>query len=560
MENFPNNNELVGVQRRESYIKKNYPIFYKYLLENFPKDIAFKEKIYWYYNDIHDYPKCIECGKLLKFRDGSIGYGKFCSSKCSSNNENTIISKRNTRSLKTDDIKKKTLNTIIKKYGSLEEYNKYILNKTKTTNFKKYGVEFPLQSKEIRNKSISTIEKKYGCKCALLNDEVSKKSEKTNLDKYGTKHYTNREKSSHTRKINYINNHSDIIDIVNEDNKQYYICSCSNNECNKCRDKIFKIPSSIYGTRRYQHIEKCTILNPLGYDGSNTNIELFVENLLKNYNIKYIHNDRKILSKKELDFYIPSKNIAIECNGVFWHCDRNVDKNYHNSKFNSCQEKGIQLITIWEDQFKNHSDIVESIILSKLGIYDNRIYARKCIIREVSPKESQIFLTSNHLQGYTNSSVRLGLYYNDELVSIMTFGKLRKSLGNKSKESVYELYRFCNKLNTQVIGGASRLFQYFINKYNPSLVESFSSNDISDGNIYKKLNFIKDSTAVSYWYIEHKDLIRHHRYKFRKSELIKQGYDKNMSEFEIMNNMKDYYRIYDSGQTKWVWRGNMRNP
>lgn len=322
--------------------------------------------------------------------------------------------------------------------------------------------------------------------------------------------------------------------------------------------KIFKISNTIYHTRKYQGIESCTILNPPGYDGSNTSIELFIENILNKYNIGYIHNDRKILSGKELDFYIPSKNLAIECNGVFWHSDRNVDINYHNIKYNDCQNNNIQLLTIWEDQFRNNPEIIESILLSKLGVYENKIYARKCIIKEVSSKESKQFLTSNHLQGNCNSAIKIGLYYDNELVSLMTFGKLRRSLGNKSKENIYELYRFCNKLNTQVIGGASKLFKYFIEHYNPFIVESFSSNDISNGNLYNILNFSKVSNTISYWYIEqnNNNLIRHHRYKFRKSELLKMGFDKNKTEFDIMNDMKNHYRIYDSGQTKWIWNKN----
>ena len=509
--NFPINNELKGSQRRENYIKNKYPSFYKYLIDNYPNNISFKEKLYWYYNNIHSHPICEECKKLLKFRDGKIGYGKFCSSKCSANNKDVINNRNSIRRSKQDIINKKTTNTIIEKYGSLEEFNKNRLNKTKQTNLKKYGVEY----------------------------------------------YTNREKSKITRRLNYKLIHNDIIDIISDNNSTYYICKCDNNSCNKCDEKIFKILNSIYHTRKYQGIEICTILNPLGYDGSNTSIELFVESLLNKYNIEYIHNDRKILNGKELDFYIPSKNLAIECNGVFWHSDRNVEKDYHNIKYNDCQNNNIQLLTLWEDQFKNKPDIIESIILSKLNIYDTRIYARKCIIKEVSSKESKQFLISNHLQGNCNSAIKIGLYYNNELVSLMTFGNLRKSLGNKSKENTYELYRFCNKLNTQVIGGASKLFKYFIKQYNPFIIESFSSNDISNGDLYKFLNFLKDSSTISYWYIEqNNNLIRHHRYKFRKSELIKMGFDKNKTEFDIMNDMKNYYRIYDSGQTKWVWNKN----
>ena len=84
-------------------------------------------------------------------------------------------------------------------------------------------------------------------------------------------------------------------------------------------------------------------------------------------------------------------------------------------------------------------------------------------IKEISSKDCSSFLDQNHIQGKLGAKVRLGLYYNDELVSLMTFGALRKNLGQKSEDGSYELLRFCNKLNTNVVGGASKLFKHFIN-------------------------------------------------------------------------------------------------
>jgi hypothetical protein len=173
----------------------------------------------------------------------------------------------------------------------------------------------------------------------------------------------------------------------------------------------------------------------------------------------------------------------------------------------------------------------------------------------VSNSDALKFLNDNHLQGYVNSSIRVGLYYGDELVSLMAFGKKRGSLGNKGKQNDWELYRFCNKLNTSIAGGASKLLKYFINNYHPNSIESFSSNDISNGELYKTLGFSYLSiTKHSYWYID-KDMNRYHRFKFRKSELVKNGENPSESEFEIMK-AKGYYRIYDSGQTKYILKLN----
>ena len=134
----------------------------------------------------------------------------------------------------------------------------------------------------------------------------------------------------------------------------------------------------------------------------------------------------------------------------------------------------------------------------------------------------------------------------------MVFGKKRKSVNGTSSDDVYELYRYCNKMGVQVVGGASKLFKYFINNYNPTSIISFASNDISNGSLYDILGFDKISENESYWYID-KNYNRYHRYRFRKSELVKMGYDKSKTETEIMREI-GYWRIYDSGQTKFLWK------
>ena len=329
-----------------------------------------------------------------------------------------------------------------------------------------------------------------------------------------------------------------------------WICKCTNTSCDLCKDKQYIISRPVYYIRKKINIEPCTILNPVDdIKIKNTSIEIFIKQILDKYNINYETNVRNIIPPKEVDIYIPEKNIAIECNGVFWHSDQNKPQKYHYDKYRLCLDNKIQLISIWEDQIVNNPEKIESIMLSKLGIYDKRIYARNCIIKEVSSKECNEFLDKYHLQGKTNSSIRLGLYYNDELISVITFGKGRKCLNSKTN---YELYRYCCKNNIQIIGGASKLFKYFLKIYNPEYIESFSSNDISNGNLYKQLGFEKVSDSIGYWYVD-KEMNRYHRYKFTKYSLVREGYDKDKTEFEIMDE-RGFYRIYDSGQTKWVYK------
>ena len=145
----------------------------------------------------------------------------------------------------------------------------------------------------------------------------------------------------------------------------------------------------------------------------------------------------------------------------------NKESKYHLNKTELCEKQGIRLIHIFEDEWLYKQNIVKSRLKSLLGLTDEKIYARKCKIKDVSFSDCKIFLEENHIQGNVNAKHRYGLYYNDELVSIMTFGSKRKNLGSKSEDESYELLRFCNKLNTTVVGGASRLMNYFIKTHNP---------------------------------------------------------------------------------------------
>jgi hypothetical protein len=147
-------------------------------------------------------------------------------------------------------------------------------------------------------------------------------------------------------------------------------------------------------------------------------------------------------------------------------------------------------------------DIVKSRIKNILGLTGNKIYARKCEIREVKSSESKLFLNDNHIQGNVNSKIKLGLYYNDELVSLMTFGSLRKNLNQSSIDNVYELLRFCNKLNCSVIGGADKLLKHFIKEYNPKEIISYADRRWSQGDLYSNLGFTEiTKNKPNYWYI-----------------------------------------------------------
>lgn len=283
-------------------------------------------------------------------------------------------------------------------------------------------------------------------------------------------------------------------------------------------------------------------------------IEDFIRNEIPKINMTTSY--RKFKGIKEIDLLFESKKLAIEFNGLYWHSDLYKDKFYHLNKTKELNRLGYRLVHIFEDEWIEKKDICKSMILNFLNSSYTRIYARKCSVKEISHKQAKDFLNENHIQGSCVSKYRLGLFEKDKLVSVMTFGKNRLCLGARSKESEFELLRFCSLKHTNVIGGASKLFSHFINFKNPKKITSYCDKRWGSGTVYKILGFnIEKETDPNYFYV--KGNKRYGRFKFRKDILVKKGHDKNKTEREIMKDL-GYNRIHDCGCMKFIWKSN--NP
>lgn len=281
-----------------------------------------------------------------------------------------------------------------------------------------------------------------------------------------------------------------------------------------------------------------------------------IRNYITSLGEEVIYNDRTILNNRyEIDIYVPSKKIAIEYDGLYWHNELNKTKDYHLSKTIECETNNIRLIHIFEDEWidENKNKIWKSMLNSLLHKDTFRIFARKCKVLQVDMKTSKNFLEKNHLQGYCNSQFNYGLFYNNELVSLMTFGKTRHFIGNSSHQ--YELLRFCNKLNTIVVGAASKLLKHFIKDLEPNNIVSYADRRWSNGNLYEKLGFkLYNKSKPNYYYVIKNE--RKNRFNFRKSMLMKKyNCPSNMSEHEFCLANK-WYRIYDCGCLCYEWNKN----
>ena len=252
--------------------------------------------------------------------------------------------------------------------------------------------------------------------------------------------------------------------------------------------------------------------------------------------------------------------MGIEFDGLYWHSESVLEKrgvspkNYHLIKTKLCQEKNIRLIHIFEDEWVYKQDIVKSRLTYILGKITKTVGARKTIIKEIETTEKNKFLNNNHIQGTDKSTIKLGAFYEENLIGVMTFSKPRIALGKRSKKGGnWELSRFAVKSGLSTPGLAQKMFKYFIDNYNYTEIYSYSDIRWNTGNIYKQLGFeYRGDTFPNYWYIVNQN--RFHRFKYRKQELPKllEDFNADLTEYEnMLNNGID--RTWDCGNSKWIF-------
>ena len=327
----------------------------------------------------------------------------------------------------------------------------------------------------------------------------------------------------------------------------------------------------------------CTNCNdPHNFKTSNKEKEL-VKFLKEIYTGEIVENTKSVIKPKELDIYIPDIKLAIEFNWIYWHSEFKGEKerNYHLMKSNMCSDKWIRLIHVFEDEWDNKNEICRTrilyIILNSLSIYkldkskfisenvekNEIIYWRKCEINEISTADKNEFLTRYHIQWTDNSSIKLWLFYKDRLIWVMTFSKPNISKWwHDTIDWKFELSRFALRKWFQVVGWASKMFEYFIKNYNPSEVYSYADRRWNTGAVYLNLGFEFDrETDINYWYII--DNERVHRYNYRKNILLKKYPEYNTKINEITNDLYTeieimieqwFDRIWDCWSFKFVWK------
>ena len=258
--------------------------------------------------------------------------------------------------------------------------------------------------------------------------------------------------------------------------------------------------------------------------------------------------DRKNNRMVELDIFVPELNLAIEYNGVYWHSEQHKHKNYHFEKMLFCNEKGIRLITIFEDEWINRKEQVKNFLLSILN-KNKSIYARSTKTEIITSNEAKIFLHNNHIQGSATCSIAVGLFYNSELVGVMT--------GNKHHRANYDastlvLNRLAFSSQISVVGGASKLLSKLkieAKKLGYSKIISWSDNRWSEGNVYRKMGFsLEEELTPDYSYVSNGTRLS--KQSNTKTSLLKKGaVGTTEREMALSLGLK---RIWDCGKKRWA--------
>ena len=514
--------ESSGKMFRKVYLEKHHIDILEEVLkysENFKLiEIDFKEQVYCYIKNITEIQKCKNpnCNNKVKFRNSTLGYFEYCCNYCIGTDPKMVEKKENTS---------------VKNYGvKYPQKLKEVKEKIRKTNQKRYGCNAPMQNKEVQQKSKNTFSKNYGKKDTkeykeyirkrvesfMINvDSWKEKFTNTMNERYGgiglLPHLTDPIiiKQSKTKKlINFfkklVNKHKHIkFNSVDIENRKFNI------HCN-LEEHNFDININLFISRMKHDIELCTICNPL--NSSSSSQELYIRKFLKNLGLDFIINSRQIIPPYEIDMYLDEYKLGIEFNGLFWHNLENKGCDYHKMKQLKTEKMCINLIQIWEDDWKNKENIVKSFI-SELTFKPTKIIDKFEII-EIDSEIKNDFLLTNNIGGYFDSKLNIGLYIENILISILCVG---------------ETCLFCNKLFNEYIDTYKILLEYYVNTHNKEL-KLLIDKSYNNSKIFLDLGFVKNCDIVPKNYFVYNKI----RYNEKQTE-------------------KDFI-IYDAGHMELIYK------
>jgi hypothetical protein len=475
-----------------------------------PPDSKTKQRLWHVINDQFTEKFC-KCGNTLNWNYKNNSYRIFCSPKCVQSD--TAIRDR----IETTCLKKYGSKTILMTEAAKLNYSKKMIEK--------FGVDNPFKSANVQKEIKDRLFEEHGVTNIAMLGSTKEKITNTCIERYGRIRKNQEHLSNESFNIKY-------------DKQKLSELYDGGLSIKEIADKL-----------EVGHTQLCVQFKNLGIEIHQTvGQQQMFDYITSIYSGPIIFNDRKALSGKEIDIYLPELGIGFEYDGIFWHSEESANKiNYHTEKDSVAKSVGIKLYHIIDIEWNNKRDLVKSRIASFVGV-SSRIYARKTTVNIIDKKIAARFFNENHIQGHTGASFYAGLHYEGRLVAAISLGKSRYN------RHQYELIRFCNELNINVIGGASKLFNFATQCLNASDVVSFCDLRWGTGKVYEKLGFkhIRNNPASYVYTHNYKTLESRIKYQKYKLKNVLNIFDSSLSAWENMRN-NGFDRYWNSGNAVYVW-------
>lgn len=390
-----------------------------------------------------------------------------------------------TNPMRDDGVQEKQKQTVRERYGVDNVFaSKEIQEKIKQTCIEKYGVENPSSLESVKLKIRQTTKERYGVENVMKLPEFKKRVDDTNMERYGR-----------TRAIQNDEMKSKI--------KQQFIDEYNVEHPAKAHISADTKAKLLDGTwlKQQHHDEKKThsrIAKELGVSQSylsevmeahgietkflfSSQAERDINDFINSLGVSTIQNTRTLISPLEIDIYVPSHNLAIEYNGIYWHNSNARDASYHLNKTNLCKQKGIRLFHISEAFWDDREDIIKSNIKAALNIYNTTINANDCSLYELDAESSEQFFEENHINGYIPTTLTIGLVCDNIIVAAASF---------QQHEEMWEMVQFCNKCEYNVIHSLDTLIKTFKTEVGNVVLIYSVDIGIESSEIYENIGFV----------------------------------------------------------------------
>lgn len=527
-------------------------------------------KLYWLAHKLVFWEKCPVCGKtnhMHKDVDSfERGYFRACCQECASANParqekiaSTTEKRFGSRNYFSSDIGKAKTKEYLSSLGVTNVFQlESVKDKSRKTRKERFGFEYTMQSPEKRALAADNYKEKTGFMHQFYDPAIVAKANITRQTNAAAGIDPKAEFKRNWRARRYESVASMSEEVKPKFTLEYFMQFNSDAQhhvmldwhCSKCgNDFSAHLDQNFISRKRLP--ARCPNCHPVAAAESKYEYEIsdFIKSQCGIDGVAM--HDRKIIAPYEIDIIVPSKKLGIEFDGLYHHSESAGGKSagYHVFKTAEAVKRGFRLLHIFEDEWVNKREIVESRLKSVLGTPDIRIWARKCSVVRVDGSSAKKFLETDHLQGWAHSSVNLGLEHDGELVALMTFGKPQYDC-----KCEWKLIRYCSKLGAQVVGGAGKLLKAFEAGYSPKSLLSYADYRWSAGKMYESLGFKLDHLSPpNYWYVKNNVCKRFSRVKFQKFKLkgLFDNFDPGKTEVENMK-ANGYDRVFDCGNLVYV--------